>query len=422
MAPSSTQRSDLLLFSCLLALGLLAGLVAWFFMPPPKQGHIQEPPSTLLNRSYGTKALYLTMEQLGYHVTRLRKPYSPLLLEEIESMVLMKPTIRLTEDDWEQLKEWVTAGGRLLLVASGEVSQCSRECSENVGWFNLKDLESLKGDISADTVIEADKHLTAGDPLFEGVSRVITRPSVRFVVESPTTGKLTGAEPEPLWRDEDGLAGLRVKIGGGLILALADTYPFSNLGISEGDNIVLAVNLARELGGDDMSRVIGFDEYHHGFVERDPSWFAVIKLIYADRWGWGLTQAALAGLVALFAFSIRFGKPEDLPHRNRRRQSEYAIAAGRLLSGSRGAVEQVFPILHEHYRRGVLKALGLAADTDGHTLLKALEKHMDLAQAQRVSAFFNIVDTPSGKAELLEWISKIHSVMKEIEHGNTVSH
>ncbi len=422
MVASPQRRSDILLLSLLLILGVLAGLVSWILIPPPKEGHPSRPPSTLLNRSYGTKALYLTLKQLGYEVTRLRRAYSPALLAEIESLVLMKPTIDLAEDDWEQLWEWVRDGGRLLLVASETVTSCTAESSEEIGWFNACSMKPSQEEEPERMEVKAGEHLAVGDSLFEGVSKVITRPTVRFVKDNPVTGKLKRVRHDPLWTDEHGLAGMRVRYGDGIILALADDYPFTNLGISEGDNIILAANLARELGGGDKYRVIGFDEFHHGFLERDPSWLAVAKLIFRDRWGWGLTQAALAGLIALFAAAVRFGRPAELVRRHRRRQSEYTIAAGRLLGSSHGAVEQVYPILHGHYRGEILDALGLDRDTDSPTLLDMLERRLGVVRGQKVGALLsNSEGVPSGSAGLLERIREIHEVVREIRNGNAVS-
>lgn len=166
--------------------------------------------------------------------------------------------------------------------------------------------------------------------------------------------------------------------------------------------------------------MIGFDEFHHGFLERDPSWRAVIKLIFADRWGWGLTQAAFAGLVALLAASIRFGKPVEVSPRSRRHQSEFAVAAGRLLGSSQGAVPQVYPTLRKHYRRSILDALGLDRDSGDSTLFTALEKHLGSGRSQDAIACLDpAAGEPSGKAELLARTRKTHELLKEIRHGHT---
>ena len=156
------------------------------------------------------------------------------------------------------------------------------------------------------------------------------------------------AEAHAFWKDEQGIIGLRAEFGKGTIIALADSFPLSNLGISEADNGLLLANVARELS-DRYPGQVAFDEYHLGFPERDWSSLAMVKLLLAGPWRWAIGQAILVGLLGLYAGAVRFGSPQDVTRKPRRQHREFAESAGRLLDES-GATALAAETLYRHYR------------------------------------------------------------------------
>ena len=62
-----------------------------------------------------------------------------------------------------------------------------------------------------------------------------------------------------------------------------------------------------------------------------------------------MAQAALVGVLALWAGAMRFGSPRDIVRRQRRQQREFAEAAGRLLNEA-GATSLAAETLYRYYR------------------------------------------------------------------------
>ena len=141
-----------------------------------------------------------------------------------------------------------------------------------------------------------------------GINRLEVGGDQRFDLDSPLRGPLAKSAARAFWKDKQGIIGLRAKFGDGTIVALADTYPLSNLGISDADNGLLLANLARELS-DRYPGQIAFDEYHLGFAERDWSSVAIAKLMLAGDWRWAVAQAALVGVLALYAAGRAIRQP-----------------------------------------------------------------------------------------------------------------
>ena len=137
--------------------------------------------------------------------------------------------------------------------------------------------------------------------------------------------------PHAFWKDKAGIVGLRVEFGEGTIVALADPYPLTNLGISDADNGLLLANLARDLSARYPGQ-IAFDEFHLGFPQHDCSSVAMAKLMLAGPWRWAVAQAVVVAVLALWAGAVRFGSPRDVTLRRRRQHREFAEAAGRLLN------------------------------------------------------------------------------------------
>ena len=147
--------------------------------------------------------------------------------------------------------------------------------------------------------------------------------------KSPCRGPLQDAPARVFWKDQQGTIGLRATYGDGTIIALADDYPLTNIGISQGDNGLLLANVVREMSARYPGRV-AFDEFHLGLYEHEASPLAIITLMLSGPWRWAAVQAALVGALALAARAVRFGGPQDVVHKPRRQHREFAEAAGRL--------------------------------------------------------------------------------------------
>jgi len=411
------NKTDTQVLLLLLVLALVAACVSWLALPPRKAGSLWKQPSTFLNRAYGTKALYLSLERMGYEVSRLRRPFEKEMLSRVDSLAILRPILPLKEHETTALEEWVREGHTLLICPSPASGILSASPSEEVQWFNGARVGSGTSETTDPHSIPVKDLPQPLDPLLEGVGEIVSYPLTRFAAQSSLTGSLEGCQADPFLVDEFGVVALRIECGQGHIVAIGDAYPLTNIGISKGDNVLLTANLAHLLGGPEKAHRIAFDEYHLGFGERDPSWLAILRLVFADRWGPGLIQASLAAVLALLAATFRFGRPEDIRVLPRRRETEFAQAAGCFLRKAK-ATRTVHRTLCDHYRKRACQLLHLDPDVDSSTLERAVEERTGRA----TDSFSRGANEPEAlqrlsEAQLLHSVQNMHEVVETLKHG-----
>jgi len=392
------SRTDRLLVGILLPLALLSALIAWLAMPPKKEGRFVREPSTFFNTGSGTKAAYLVLERLGYNVTRLRTPMSKELLANIDTMFILEPIVGLEKQERTALERWVESGHRLVIAPGVRGFGAAPGSWLFDNWFNIgPPTSAVTEDDGKIRQLRGDS-LSESEPLFAGVRELVARGDFRFPLTTPLKGPLAAATSHAIWMDDYGVVALRVPFGEGEIIALADTYCLSNQGIDEADNAIFLANLAREITSDSRTRTIAFDEIHHGFALGADPWVAIVKMMLAEHWGWGILQAAAVLLLALFAAGVRFGRPVDIVQKQRRQHGEFAEAAGRTLHDANAGV-LAFRTLYQHYRASLAKLVHLRSDTGaaelGHAialrsgiqvtpLLEEMEAKLQAARVSRV--------------------------------------
>jgi hypothetical protein len=237
----------------------------------------------------------------------------------------------------------------------------------------------------------------------------------RFLSQSPLRGPLTEAKAHVFWTDERGIVGLRATLGKGTVVALADSYPLSNLGIARADNGLLLGNLARQLS-ERYQGQIAFDEYHLGFPQGDWSSLAMLKLIVAGPWRWAIGQALVVVLLGLYAGAVRFGSPRDLSRTPRRQHREFAEAAGRLLDEA-GAGAISARTLYRHYRERLCRAASLDAEVDQRRLCGAVSDRWGPEMADALQQAAAAADAPVGRQNLLAVFRKLHHLVEALDHG-----
>jgi len=446
MSLPELPRTDRLLWCIVLVTAALVALLAWLLMPPEKTGSVVQQPSTFFNVGYGAKAAYLVLDRLEYPVGRLRRPIAHETLNGIGCLFILKPLLGLQDFEMTELAAWVRQGHALVVVpgwstletfrAEGQAkpapkeSECDKpsgacsECKKQRGddfeaWFNVDD-EAASRRKTPGTAAQPDRsdlgtQVDAGEPICAGIRRLTTGGDCRFA-KSPLKGPLAKLPAKAFWKDKLGTIGLRVKLGDGAIIALADAYPLTNLGIGDADNGLLLGNIVRELSHLSPGE-ISFDEYHHGFAGRDWSALAMTKLMLAGPWRWAAAQAVLVGMLALYAGAVRFGSPRDVARKPRRQQREFAEAAGRLLDEA-GAISLAIETLNRYYRDRLCRALHLEPETDNARLRQAVR---DRAGEDTAALFEQAQGTQSravGRQQMLTIAQKLHRVAETLDHGS----
>ncbi|TDB37660.1 MAG: DUF4350 domain-containing protein [Actinobacteria bacterium] len=191
--------------------------------------------TTFSSAPEGYKVLYRYLDELGYEPRTLQQ-FETLPEEGTVLIATSEPLAKqVTPDDARVLAGWVRDGGRVVFS----------------GPFVMEFVRAM--DLQVGTLYGQETELRPVMPAFyvQGVSAAKVG-SARLLPDDGTWADI--------FKDGDGSAMLVRRVGVGEVVWLADSYSFSNEGISEADNAELAV-LVSASGGP-----VYFDEYHHGFA------------------------------------------------------------------------------------------------------------------------------------------------------------
>jgi hypothetical protein len=424
MSLPALARVDRILLSILVLGALSAALLHWLLAPPEKTGGLARLPSTFFNVSSGAKAAYDVLDQLQYPVTRVRRRISADLLDGVGVLFILRPEVGLAREEIAELQGWIEEGHALVVVpgSPSEIISIRDKDSHDVfldGWFKWQETpaKSHEQDEAFPPAERAAplRKVHAGGPLMAGIAELAVPEGRRFDPESPCRGYLADAPAHSFRNDPRGTIGLQAACGDGAIVALADEYPLTNVGISEGDNGLLLANLARDLSARYPGKV-AFDEFHLGLAEHDVSAVAIVKLMMCGPWRWAALQAALVGVLALVARAVRFGSPQDVVHKPRRQHREFAEAAGRLFEEA-GAASLAAETLYRYYRERVCRLLLAGPQNDDQQLNDLVERRAGPAVAAALRQAQEALQGPLGRQKLLAVSQKLHRVAEALDHG-----
>jgi len=278
--------------------------------------------STFVDSRDGMRAAFLVLEGVGAKPRRLMR--APAASDPTDrTLVVARPSEPVTKREAARIVDWVTNGGRLVVVAGpAPVGAAAPYETPLLHEFGLR-RRPMPPSVGDPTTIE--------DPVLgDGVGKL----------DWPATGEIasTGRLDKMVVRGTRCLVG-RAPWGdaGGEIVVVADDGLFANESLGKIDNSVLAVRLL--LGRDsDEGRVV-FDEFHHGFRDDGgPSRVGTaLAAMLVDTWpGRAVLVLLLAGGLALAGRAVRLGAPERERPPPRRALSEHAEALGRLFESARG--------------------------------------------------------------------------------------
>jgi len=278
--------------------------------------------STYCSRTYGTRGLYLFLEENGYDVSRLRKKYTSLESEGVKTLFVVVPLnfLQPSAEEFRALNEWVEKGGQLVIV--------DRIISVEVG-PDIKINSRLRSQAKNDPLrVLQPSTFTAGvsDPVF---------------YEGATTLRITGAPSVGYVGDSTGPALAAVPYGKGRVILLTDPYIIANNGLLKEENVKLALNIVREVAPD---KKIAFDEYHHGY---DAKFQADGMLGYFSGTPvmWMLAQFGLLTLVVVYTRGRRFARALPLKEEDRASSLEFVGSMAHLqslASASDLAIENIY--------------------------------------------------------------------------------
>jgi hypothetical protein len=331
--------------------------------------------STYHNGPTGLRALHDFLSESGYKVIRWRETPRKLMGDSgklVATLVVVGQTqIPVDEDDGRALREWVGAGGRLVLI-DRDLHDVAPESADWRIFATTRDTPTLEVDPANSS--EMTKDITALQPVQPTVlttdvqsvlpSRYAARLSVQPPSEDskwadpgenrvtilpgsstqrqkdePPPEKITSLSGAPVVHLADSRGALLVdyQYGLGKVVVLSDPYIVSNGGIRLNDNLQLAINTITARDG-----VIAFDEYHQGRGVTGNAFAAYFAGTPVLALG---AQIGLLALLMLWTNARRFGRPLPLPHVDRRSSLEFVASMAELQERSRAcdlAIENIY--------------------------------------------------------------------------------
>lgn len=466
------MRQKLFIFLTLIGLVvILIGLNAATYVQKQKLPDNEVVPnrSTYNPGSTGTQAFYTLLSETGRTAVRWQEPPSAL-----RTVKRTKPTVFVvigsvkrgfTEEEAVDLYQWVSDGGRLVIIDRKPGEELVRETpnwrinflpSDDEGLYSVdpSDQNQITRDAAAVKPVQPTVYVSQVNAIqpsrfasslgFERTNKDRADPtggsgsgppprraeenksaypanSVRNAQNEPDTGNdnkftIKGRQavdykaqvPGPAVHLASGAKAYLVDVpyGAGSIVYLSDPYIVSNAGIRLVDNAQLAINIVSS-----PNAVVAFDEYHQGFgasTNRLFQYFAGTPVIAIF-----VQVLILAGLV-FFSQSRRFARPVPEPEPDRLSKLEYVSAMAELQERTRAfdlAVENIYT----DFRRRTSRLLGV----DNYTVTR---KDMARLIADRTKLDPNDVEDvmfqcedimhgePTDKKEILVLIGRLRGI------------
>lgn len=371
------------------------------FNPLPKR-------TTYSSRPGGMKALYETLRQTGYPVTRSLRSLTIPPSDGI--LFVVSPETPVTRAESSAIREWVAKGNILVYAPSipepAELDPNMRMATDvstpSAPSFLAPGVSSFCTPMNSSIDDKSwDWNSSFG---WDGSLTNLPVPIKKKAV------KKIGSPLISLFRTSAGDTTVAyAPWGRGGVAYLASSWPIANRGIAKGDNLVLVLNALRHR---DPSRrlEITFDEYHHGYGETE----GITSLIGRPA-KLGLAQVLFAFILLVFAASRRFGRPIPLQEGGRQR-SEYLASMASLLRRAR-ATRAVKVELERRFLEDVCQAMGLPPTAEPDLVLRAARRR----RPDKADELRRLISMPSASPDeafdelsLLALEAQRHKMRKEL--------
>jgi len=335
-------------------------------------------PSIYSSDPQGTRALFLTLQGLGYDARRFRTPFLARTLPGHGVIVVVEPTKPVLPAEWKPLRQWIERGHRAVLISALSLPGASPAVDAST------DLETavIGGPLTRARAIQPTD-------LARGVGQLAVRSPMRIQFPARRAPAEAGEGPllqpngspaalddlmqtaVPLFRDEKGVVVGYARLGKGDLIVVASPWSVSNEGIGEADNLAFVLNA---LGPPTNAAPVYFDEYHHGYGERLAWHMTPVPLKLAAA------QLLLGVLIVMYARGRRFGSAIPLD-RGKRERSEYLGTMTSLLQRGRATRLAVRTSYDAALPRLRLE-LGLARDAGSDAVIRSASRISESAGRQ----------------------------------------
>ncbi len=303
----------------------------------------------------GVLALRLWLEESHYVV---RTFTDDVRLNDLRLLFVLNPPVPYTETDIQDVWDWVNHGGHLIVAGNP---------------FRLSDLLSKFG-VSLGGFFADNSPTSLTVPLLES-------PAIQNIFLQGYY-EIAAAPDDAVVHVADGTHAVIVSFrqGSGSVWVSGSSYPFTNMGLQEGDNAGLILNM---LVGLPQGAAIGFDEALR--LDTPPT---LLNWLLSSSPGLGIILSMGLTMIYLVMRGRRFGRPIPLPEdRLLREPVEYIQAMANLYrrSGQRS-------VILSHYRnqlkRHLCERYGLRMNTDDNDLIHIVaDRNPDVDEAELSSLF-----------------------------------
>ncbi len=334
-----------LLISAGVVLVVLMVLAAIFTPGEPVRSQF---PSSYSAASDGAKATFLTLKELGYNIERWEDSPTQLPKNPVGTvLILADPFGRATPAEELALSHFLLDGGRVLVTGYG-----SRLLPQNDA-LNARLKEYEWRNVPA----------VMPSPLTCGSREITLLPWSKWGTRY--------AGHVALYADKEiGPVAVTYAIGKGEVIWLGGSVPLTNAGVQKTNNLEFLINVV----GTPPARIL-WDEYFHGYGKSLTDYIARTPV------PWGLAQAGLVFLVALFAFSRRSGPVRPLVEPSRLSPLEFIDTLGGLYQSAHAAQAAV-DVAYRRFRFIVMKRSGLAANATDEQIASVAARAGGLAEKE----------------------------------------
>lgn len=327
--------------------------------------------STYSTAPSGMKALYETLHDTGYNVTRHLEPFTVLPKDGV--LFICSPEIPVSANEWDSLRKW-TEKGNMLIVGPGiepdEFNPSNKidtsTSAPGVPSFAAPNVRVLRIPKHG-AITDNEWDFKGYDPLGSPVNLPAAKKQKLKKSISPNVKSLI-----PLFRNPDGNTVGYCEWGHGSVIVLSNSWSLCNKGIGRDDNLIFVLN-ALNYRDPSHKLQITFDEFHHGYG-RAPGLMSLIGTSAKI----GLAQILFGFILLVFAVSRRFGRPIPLREGTRER-SEYLSSMASLLKRAHatGIVRQE---LERKFLEDIAVVLGLPPIAEPDIILStAISKRPDIS-------------------------------------------
>ena len=334
---SSGDRKVLLIagvaFVVLVVLGLLLA-------PNDNEDNVA---TTYSTASQGAKAAYLLLQDLRYHVDRWQRPVRELKPDGNTVLILADPPMVADDKSKETIRQFISDGGHLITTGMIGASLLPEDHSE----FN------------------AIPHAPWTE--FNALTpSAITRAAPKITLNAST--RWTESSGVPLYGNDNDVVAIKMSYGKGDVIWLASATPLTNAGIKQSNNLEFVLAAV----GDREKMRVSFDEYIHGYGEREVTEKSHPIMTAL------LLQSVVLALAAIFTFSRRSGPLRPLAIEPRLAPLEFVETLGGLYLQAKAASVAV-DVAYQRFQYWITRRLGLSPNSSPDDLARAVKERWKLS-------------------------------------------